>query len=417
MNRMLRTALCLALCLIFLTGSALAEVCKYNNEGPCDVIWWVDSANRKHCRACRNHVEDKIPGNYVMITGWAACTPDSTGECTVCGWDYDRTDTDEYQNAVLTELLMASLMDGGKPVNLTPVGSAIEVEFSDEFIELLGANGVSPSESMSIPTEYELILSGTSFEATGSEIKPASMNVSDYGPGAFLEELGQMTASVSYKNNVNPGTATATLTIAIGDVTSSVSKNFTITGEAAMEDKTLTAVTGDYNVSASGMMSADARLIIIPNFDDIEDDVIESLYDPINTDTHDAIGWYDCYIEGEYEGKIRLTFAVGSEHNGKEAIVVHGKPAGGTETFYTTVENGKVSVEVGSLSPFMIAVEKDRIDGGDDEGGNTPGGEGNEGGEGEKIPETGDASMPLLWAGMILASLVVLAKRRRVFSK
>lgn len=399
MNRMLRAALCIALCLIFLTGSALAEVCKYNNEGPCDPIWWVNTEERKHCRACRNHVEDKEVGNYALITDWASCTPDSTGECTVCGWDYDKSDTDEYQNAMLTELLMMSLMDGGKPVALTPVGSAIEVEFSDDFIEFLGANGVSPSESMSIPTEYTLSLSGTSFEATGSEIKPASVKISDYGPGAFLEELGQMTASISYKNNVNPGTATATLTITIGEVSQSVSKTFTITGESAMEDKTITSQTGDYNVSASGMMSADARLIIVPNFDDIDDDVIESLYDPINTDTHEAIGWYDCYIDGEYEGKIKLTFVVGSEHNGKEAIVVHGKPTGGTETFYTTVADGKVTVEVSSLSPFMIAVEKNEID------------------DGESIPDTGDASMPILWAGMVLTALIVLVSRKRAFSK
>lgn len=67
-------------------------------------------------------------------------------------------------------------------------------------------------------------------------------------------------------------------------------------------------------------------------------------------------------VSGEYQGKINLTFNVGSEHNGKKYIVGHLKNGQDYESFEGIVENGKIEIEVDSLSPFMISVLEEKED-------------------------------------------------------
>ena len=67
-------------------------------------------------------------------------------------------------------------------------------------------------------------------------------------------------------------------------------------------------------------------------------------------------------VSGEYQGKINLTFNVGSEHNGKKYIVGHLKNGQDYESFEGIVENGKIEITVDSLSPFMISVLEEKED-------------------------------------------------------
>lgn len=69
---------------------------------------------------------------------------------------------------------------------------------------------------------------------------------------------------------------------------------------------------------------------------------------------------YDINVEGEYEGELTLTFDVGEEYNGKKANILHMKDHF-IEKFEATVENGKVTVTVTELSPFMIAIENTSV--------------------------------------------------------
>ena len=64
------------------------------------------------------------------------------------------------------------------------------------------------------------------------------------------------------------------------------------------------------------------------------------------------------YIEnGSYEGKLKLTFNVGEEYNGKNYNVVHMKSENyDFEEFTGIVENGKIEITVDSLSPFGISI-------------------------------------------------------------
>lgn len=63
---------------------------------------------------------------------------------------------------------------------------------------------------------------------------------------------------------------------------------------------------------------------------------------------------------GNLEDGLELTFDVGTENNGKKAIVLHKKQDGTYEEFERTVENGKIKITVTELSPFMIALKGDR---------------------------------------------------------
>lgn len=64
------------------------------------------------------------------------------------------------------------------------------------------------------------------------------------------------------------------------------------------------------------------------------------------------------YIEnGSFEGKLKLTFNVGEEYNGKNYSVVHMKSEKyDFEEFTGIVENGKIEITVDSLSPFGISI-------------------------------------------------------------
>ena len=60
---------------------------------------------------------------------------------------------------------------------------------------------------------------------------------------------------------------------------------------------------------------------------------------------------------GNVSNGLELTFDVGTENNGKKAIVLHKKQNGSYEEFERTVENGRIKVTVTELSPFMIAIQ------------------------------------------------------------
>ncbi len=63
-------------------------------------------------------------------------------------------------------------------------------------------------------------------------------------------------------------------------------------------------------------------------------------------------------VGGEIEGAITLTFNVGTQYNGKYVYIVHQKQNKDFEYFRETVKDGKVSIVVEELSPFMVAVEE-----------------------------------------------------------
>ena len=70
------------------------------------------------------------------------------------------------------------------------------------------------------------------------------------------------------------------------------------------------------------------------------------------------IGFYELkLISGDIENGFTLTFTLGEENDGKQAIILHKKHDGTYEEFIKIIENGKVDITVTELSPFMIAIK------------------------------------------------------------
>ena len=67
-------------------------------------------------------------------------------------------------------------------------------------------------------------------------------------------------------------------------------------------------------------------------------------------------------VSGNISNGLTITFSLGTENNGKQAIVLHKKADGSFEEFERTIENGKINVEVTELSPFMVAIKDTVVD-------------------------------------------------------
>lgn len=95
--------------------------------------------------------------------------------------------------------------------------------------------------------------------------------------------------------------------------------------------------------------------------------------------------------------KLEITFSLGEENNGKQAIILHKKADGSYEEFIETVKNGKVTIEVSELSPFMIALKNSEPV---NEGGNK---------ELDDEPKTGTTTYMVLASAVATISLAGLA--------
>lgn len=62
-------------------------------------------------------------------------------------------------------------------------------------------------------------------------------------------------------------------------------------------------------------------------------------------------------VNGNISNGLTITFSLGTENNGKQALILHKKANGSYEEFTETVENGKVNIKVTELSPFMVALK------------------------------------------------------------
>ena len=240
MKKLFSLVLCLLL-MLALAAYAAADVdpgqsiyCKYGSaESPCHYWFACNSSNQRHYCYCTAHTEDKEDKYaFVFMYGPVGCTL-SGDVCTYCGHDYSPEFT-------ATELLISSIQEAiemGRDAFETSVsGDTLSVGFSEYIVAVMDENGVV-SESLLVPTEYQLLLTGgSSYAYTGEPIEPAFLSVSEYGPGSLQDEYGlYMIDEISYTNNVNPGTATASVTFQFespeGLILKELSVNFTIEGD------------------------------------------------------------------------------------------------------------------------------------------------------------------------------------------
>lgn len=76
---------------------------------------------------------------------------------------------------------------------------------------------------------------------------------------------------------------------------------------------------------------------------------------------YEIIKSYDVKLIGDYQGKLQVSLAVGDEYNGRNALIKH-LSKDGLKSYKAVVKDGKVEVEVDGLSPFVVIIEKDKID-------------------------------------------------------
>lgn len=73
-------------------------------------------------------------------------------------------------------------------------------------------------------------------------------------------------------------------------------------------------------------------------------------------DGMEVLGAYEVSVTGKAQGPFILTFQVGAHYNGRDAIVYHMIKDGKIEAKETVVKNGKITITIDSLSPFMLTV-------------------------------------------------------------
>lgn len=134
--------------------------------------------------------------------------------------------------------------------------------------------------------------------------------------------------------------------------------------ESKLDDKTS-------NVNIEGKLTKDAKLVVVDKSNTKDGKVTITVPETILKDyktlkpaqdkLYEIVKSFDIKILGDYQGKLKINLPVGEENNGRRAIIKH-LSKNGLKTYTSTVEKGSVSFEVDSLSPFVVIVEKDKVD-------------------------------------------------------
>ena len=119
------------------------------------------------------------------------------------------------------------------------------------------------------------------------------------------------------------------------------------------------------------------------------------------------IGAYDIkLVGGNYEGDLLITFDVGTENNGKKVYIWHKLNNGNMESFNELVENGKVTIKVTELSPFLLAYEGQATEQIQQPTNNETNTETTKKGEKDETPKTGNENINIILGTIILIIFV-----------
>ena len=134
--------------------------------------------------------------------------------------------------------------------------------------------------------------------------------------------------------------------------------------ESKLDDKTS-------NVNIEGKLTKDSKLVVVDKSTKKDGKLTITVPETILKDyktlkpaqdkLYEIVKSFDIKILGDYQGKLKISLPVGEENNGRKAIIKH-LSKDGLKTYTSTVEKGSVSFEVDSLSPFVVIIEKDKVD-------------------------------------------------------
>lgn len=119
--------------------------------------------------------------------------------------------------------------------------------------------------------------------------------------------------------------------------------------------RTLIDTTG--TIALSGSMTDDAQLSVEVLG---SNDSLRAMDFTLDLAQEQIVGAYDVKLSrGAYQGLLNISFVVGKEYNGKQVLVMHRKANGDIEKLLSTCTDGRVSVSVEELSPFVLSTAKD----------------------------------------------------------
>lgn len=149
--------------------------------------------------------------------------------------------------------------------------------------------------------------------------------------------------------------------------------------------------TNNVEISLSGV--TDSGMSLKADVIDKNDSTYIEMINHISTyDISANFSWINIFaydiklVGGSYEGDLILTFDLGAKYNGQIASICHEKADGTHEHFSEKVTNGKVSITVNELSPFMIALKGENATTGNETTGTTDTTNSN---EKDETPKTG----------------------------
>gem|GEM_PF-5138711 len=117
---------------------------------------------------------------------------------------------------------------------------------------------------------------------------------------------------------------------------------------------TQTIVNNNKSVALSGSMASGISLNVVPI------PTMDTDYTGMKKliGNNEVLGAYHVTVTGgSYQGNLSITFTVGNRYNYRNATILHKKQSGKIETLSGIVKNGKVTVTVSELSPFIIMVQ------------------------------------------------------------
>lgn len=170
-----------------------------------------------------------------------------------------------------------------------------------------------------------------------------------------IDENGKLT--IGEDESAKTLTVKATSTV---DSSKSASATVTVTAKAEEVSDDLQLVDEETGLEVSAVfgdgVDPEKVQLTVESIDE-KDDSYETLVEPVSD--MDILGVYDVSLSETAES-IVLTFDVGEEYDGKDITVLHYKEVDDVtymETYVVTAEKGKVTVELDSLSPIVLAVE------------------------------------------------------------
>ncbi len=161
------------------------------------------------------------------------------------------------------------------------------------------------------------------------------------------------------------------------------------------------------DVSVSGLLTEGAVLSVDPiAAGNIDYDALLSLVD---TDANTIIAAFNVAVtEGEYTGNLTLTFTVGEENNGKTLTIYHKNENGQTKTYTAECTDGKITIIVEELSPFLLAAPKNGENtgpGGDTTSPNSETTSPDGGVPSDSTPPTGERNNMVPWLMLMFAGI------------